>query len=53
LPDLATGLVHLGNGRWYAPALGRPLQPSSFGGVPTAPQSLNRQCRKSRQVSAS
>jgi len=34
--------VHLGNGRWYDPALGRPLQPNPAGGAPTASQSLNR-----------
>jgi hypothetical protein len=42
LADPATGLVHLGGGRWYDPALGRPLQPNPAGGVPTVPQSLNR-----------
>jgi YD repeat-containing protein len=42
LPDPATGLVHLGNGRWYDPVLGRPLQPNPVGGPPTAPQALNR-----------
>jgi YD repeat-containing protein len=42
LPDPATGLVHLGNGRWFDPALGRPLQPNPVGGVPMVPQSLNR-----------
>jgi hypothetical protein len=41
-PDPDTGLVHLGDGRWYDLALGRPLQPNPFGGVPTVPQSLNR-----------
>jgi len=40
--DPATGLVHLGNGRYYDPALGRPLQPNPAGGAPAAPQSLNR-----------
>ena len=34
LPDAATGLVHLGDGRWYDPALGRPLQPNPAGGPP-------------------
>ena len=41
-PDAATGLVHLGGGRWYDPALGRPLQPNPAGGPPTVPQALNR-----------
>ena len=41
-PDAATGLVHLGGGRWYDPALGRPLQPNPTGGPPTMPQALNR-----------
>ena len=41
-PDAATGLVHLGGGRWYDPALGRPLQPIPAGGPPTVPQALNR-----------
>lgn len=41
-PDAATGLVHLGGGRWYDPALGRPLQPNTAGGPPTVPQVLNR-----------
>ncbi len=40
-PDAATGLVHLGGGRWYDPALGRPLQPNPAGGPPTVPQALN------------
>ncbi len=40
--DPATGLVHLGNGRWYNPALGRPLQPNPMGGPPAVPQALNR-----------
>ncbi len=42
VPDAATGLVHLGGGRWYDPALGRPLQPNPTGGPPTVPQALNR-----------
>ena len=42
VPDAATGLVHLGGGRWYDPALGRPLQPNPAGGPPTVPQALNR-----------
>ncbi len=42
VPDAATGLVHLGDGRWYDPALGRPLQPNPAGGPPTVPQALNR-----------
>ncbi len=41
-PDAATGLVHLGGGRYYDPALGRPLQPNPMGGPPTLPQALNR-----------
>ncbi len=40
--DPATGLVHLGNGRYYDPSMGRPLQPNPFGGPPTVPQDLNR-----------
>jgi hypothetical protein len=42
LPDPATNLVHLGNGRFYDPTLGRPLQPNPTGGPPTVPQALNR-----------
>ena len=42
LPDAATGLVHQGGGRWYDPALGRPLEPNTAGGPPTLPQALNR-----------
>jgi hypothetical protein len=42
VPDVATGLVHLGGGHYYDPALGRPLQPNSAGGPPTLPQALNR-----------
>ncbi len=42
LPDAATGLVHVGNGRWYDPAIGRPLQPNPMGGPPALPQALNR-----------
>ena len=42
LPDPATGLLHLGGGRFYNPSTGRPLQPNPAGGVPTVPQSLNR-----------
>ena len=41
-PDAVAGLVHLGDGRWYDPALGRPLQPNAAGGPPTLPQALNR-----------
>jgi len=41
-PDPATGLAYQGNGRWYEPQLGRPLQPRSVGGVPAVPQGLNR-----------
>ncbi|MFQ5580759.1 MAG: hypothetical protein ACE5FZ_09105 [Nitrospiria bacterium] len=40
--DPATGLVHLGNGRYYDPSLGRPLQPNPLGGPPAVPQALNR-----------
>jgi len=40
--DADTGLVHLGGGRFYDPALGRPLQPNPAGGPPTVPQALNR-----------
>ncbi|MEM7030107.1 MAG: hypothetical protein AAF629_11120 [Chloroflexota bacterium] len=39
-PD--TGLAYLGNGRYYDPQLGRPLQPNASGGLPVVPQSLNR-----------
>ncbi len=42
IADPATGLIHLGNGRWYDPALGRPLQPNPMGGPPAVPQALNR-----------
>jgi hypothetical protein len=42
LIDPDTGLVHLGNGRWYDPGLGRPLQPNPMGGPPSVPQALNR-----------
>lgn len=42
LPDAASGLVHVGGGRWYDPALGRPLQPNPAGGAPTAPQTISR-----------
>ena len=41
-PDAATKLVHLGGGRWYDPALGRPLQPNPAGGPPIVLQALNR-----------
>jgi hypothetical protein len=40
--DVATGLVHMGDGRWLDAALGRPLQPNPNGGPPTVPQALNR-----------
>ena len=40
--DPATGLVHLGGGRWYDPSLGRPLQPNGAGSPPLVPQALNR-----------
>ncbi len=42
LPDPAIGLVHLGNGRWYDPSVGRSLQPDPVGGPPSVPQALNR-----------
>jgi hypothetical protein len=42
VPDPDTGLVYLGAGRWYDPALGRPLQPNPVGGPPMLPQALNR-----------
>jgi RHS repeat-associated protein len=42
MPDPDTGLVYLGDGRWYDPALGRPLQPDPIGGPPALPQALNR-----------
>lgn len=42
VPDAATGLVHWGGGRWYDPALGRPLPLNLAGGRPTVPQALNR-----------
>ena len=40
--DGTTGLAHLGNGRYYDPTLGRPLQPNPAGAPPTVPQVLNR-----------
>ncbi|MCP4362124.1 MAG: hypothetical protein GY796_29300, partial [Chloroflexi bacterium] len=40
--DPATGLVYLGGGRFYDPALGRPLQPNPVGAPPSVPQALNR-----------
>jgi len=40
--DVATGLVHMGDGRWLDPALGRPLQPNPNGGPTDIPQALNR-----------
>jgi RHS repeat-associated protein len=42
VPDPDTGLVYLGDGRYYDPALGRPLQPDPIGGPPALPQALNR-----------
>ena len=42
MPDGTTGLVYQGNGRYYDPALGRPLQPNPAGAPPTVPQMLNR-----------
>ncbi|MCB8969125.1 MAG: hypothetical protein H6660_19785, partial [Ardenticatenaceae bacterium] len=41
IPYNGYGMVYLG-GRWYDPALGRPLQPNAAGGPPTLPQALNR-----------
>jgi hypothetical protein len=42
VPDPDTGLVYLGDGRFYDPALGHPLQPNPVGGPPALPQALNR-----------
>jgi hypothetical protein len=42
ITDPDTGLVYLGDGRYYDPMLGRPLQPNPAGGPPTVPQALNR-----------
>jgi hypothetical protein len=42
ITDPDTGLVYLGDGRYYDPALGRPLQPNPAGGPPAVPQALNR-----------
>ncbi len=42
ITDPDTGLVYLGEGRYYDPALGRRLQPDPAGGPPTVPQALNR-----------
>ncbi len=42
LADPDTGLVHLGNGRYYDPSMGRPLQPNPAGGRPVVPQTINR-----------
>jgi hypothetical protein len=42
ITDPDTGLVYLGEGRFYDPVLGRPLQPNPAGGPPTVPQALNR-----------
>jgi hypothetical protein len=42
MPDPDTGLVYLGDGRYYDPTLGRPLQPNPVGGPPALPQALNR-----------
>jgi hypothetical protein len=42
VPDPDTGLVYLDDGRFYDPALGRPLQPNPVGGPPALPQALNR-----------
>jgi hypothetical protein len=38
VPDPDTGLVYVGDGRWYDPALGRLLQPNPAGGPPTLPR---------------
>ncbi len=35
-------MIGLLDGRFYAPALGRPLQPHSAAAPPTIPQALNR-----------
>ncbi len=35
-------MVYQGQGRYYDPALGRPLQPHPVGGPPLVPQGLNR-----------
>ena len=40
--DPDAGLVHVGGGQWYDPALGRPLQLDLSSGVLGIPQSLNR-----------
>ncbi len=42
LPDPDGGLTYLGNGRYYDPMLGRPLQPNPATAPPTLPQALNR-----------
>ena len=42
LPDAASGLVHMGGGRWFDPAIGRALQPNPTGGTPAAPQTMSR-----------
>ena len=42
LPDAASGLVHMGGGRWFDPAIGRALQPNPTGGAPAAPQTMSR-----------
>ena len=42
ITDPDTGLVYLGEGRFYDPVLGRPLQPNPAGGPPAVPQALNR-----------
>ncbi len=42
LPQPANELVHLGQGRYYDPSLGRPLQPNPVGAPPSVPQALNR-----------
>jgi hypothetical protein len=35
-------LVYLGNGRYYDPTIGRPLQPNPAGASPTMPQAENQ-----------
>ena len=38
----ATGLIHRGNGQFYDPLLGRPLQPNLSGASPDTPQGMNK-----------
>lgn len=42
VPDAGTGLVYLSGGRFYDPAVGRPLQPNPAVAPPSVPQALNR-----------